>query len=269
MVDSSWVIEKVTVRIPGLKKNYRFLQISDAHICHADPCEGTEAMEKAEKHTAAWTQKEIAPRDAFEAALAYAESIKADGLFMTGDCMDYYSLGTVKCMENYLRPVKQDILYAPGNHELFAWKEAGYPAAYLPMMGGNPAFWVKDYGQFLVIGVDDSALTVSDEQLRLLKEQFARKIPVLLLMHVPLCTEAISPSVMERWGTTFMIGTPEDSANAHAFCRLIRDPESPVLAVFAGHIHFAHTGEFAPGRLQYAAAPCLEKFLREIHVVGE
>lgn len=270
MVDGSWQIEKIEIQIPGLKQEYTFLQISDAHICHARRGDSMAAKEKAEKHTLAWTQKEIAPRDAFADALSYAAEIKADGLFMTGDCMDYYSESNIACMQFSLKYAEMEKLYVPGNHEWSDWKkEKGVPAGYGEMMQGNPACWVRDYGEFLVVGMDDSALTLSDAQLDFLKAQMERKLPILLLVHVPLCTEAISPSIMKRWGTTFMIGTEEDSANAHAFCRLVRDPGSPVLAIFAGHIHFAHTGEFAPGKMQYAAAPCLEKFLRVIHVAGE
>ena len=270
MVDASWQIEKTEIRIPGLKKEYTFLQISDAHICHARRGDSIAAKEKAEKHTAAWTQKEIEPRDAFCDALSYADQIGADALFMTGDCMDYYSESNIACMQFHLKYQKAEMLYVPGNHEWCDWdKSRGVPVAYAEMMRGNPACWVRDYGEFLVVGMDDSALTLSREQLDFLKAQMERKLPILLLVHVPLCTEAITPSVMKRWGSTFMIGTEEDDESAKEFCRLVMDENSPVKAIFAGHIHYAHTGEFAPGRMQYAAAPCLEKFLRVICVTGE
>lgn len=36
---------------------------------------------------------------------------------------------------------------------------------------------------------------------------------------------------------------------------MVKSPESPVAAIFSGHVHFAHQKEFAPGKIQYTAAP--------------
>jgi hypothetical protein len=35
------------------------------------------------------------------------------------------------------------------------------------------------------------------------------------------------------------------------FCDYVRDPASHIAAVIAGHLHFSHEDELAPGRVQY------------------
>jgi hypothetical protein len=50
------------------------------------------------------------------------------------------------------------------------------------------------------------------------------------------------------------------------FCRIIRDSESLVKAVFAGHIHTADEGEFAPDKMQYISAPLHDLYVRKITI---
>jgi hypothetical protein len=90
--------------------------------------------------------------------------------------------------------------------------------------------------------------------------------PIVLLIHIPLCTDAITPSVMNRWGYRFMIGNENSTPETLDFCKLVKSPESPVKVILAGHVHFAHEGEFAPGRLQYTSAPALDGFVRRLRI---
>ena len=177
-------------------------------------------------------------------------------------------------LQEMLSAQPHECFYAFGNHESSpAFAPVESPTLYYPRyadrMQGSPDFWVRDYEEFLLVGVDDSALQISDAQLQKLDAVFARQKPVILLLHIPLMTESIYAPVMEHWGPTFMLGTPDDPENARLFRERICAPDSPVAAIFAGHLHFAHTGEFAPGRWQYVSAPLFTRFVRKVKLIAK
>lgn len=262
--------ETVSVKIPNLTKSYTFLHLSDAHVACAAPDAPEDAKALAEKQTKAWMHGDIPPVNVFENVLAFAKDEGIDALLMAGDCIDYYSADNAAYMREHLPVCGVEVLYAFGNHEGGSYTEvienpkASYPAL-APVMMGTPDFWVRDFGEFLVIGVDDSDQFVRPEQVEKMRGQIARGLPILLLMHIPMKTPAIEPSVMKKWGTTFMIGTDEDPDSTKEFCELVKSAEN-VAAVFAGHIHYAHTGEFADGRMQYVSAPAFTGYLRKVLV---
>ena len=263
--------ETVSVKIPNLSRTYHFLHLSDAHVAYALPEESEENKAHAQKQTKRWQCADIPPVELFQTMLAEAQEEELDAILMAGDCIDYYSPGTVAFMQKHLPASKIEVLYAFGNHEGCRYSDGPTFLPHepyrdlAPVMMGTPDFWVRDFGEFLIVGLDDSTQTVSWEQVEKLKAQIARNMPIILLIHIPLRTIAIEPSVMEMWGTSFMVGTEEDPDSTKAFCNLVTESEN-VVAVLAGHLHYAHTGEFAPGRMQYVSAPSYTGFLRKVVV---
>ncbi len=262
--------ETVSVKIPGLTKTHTFLHLSDAHVAWAAPDASDEAKAIAQKQTSAWMHNDIPPVNVFETVLEETKAENFDAILMAGDCIDYFSTDNAAFMQEHLPSCGTEILYAFGNHERGSYGSPTFapedPYRKLaPVMLGTPDFWVRDFGEFLVIGVDDSAKSISADQLQKMKDQIARGLPILLLVHIPLRTPAIEPSVMKIWGTTFMLGTDEDSDTTKEFCELVKSSEN-VAAILAGHIHYEHTGEFADGRMQYVSAPAFTGFLRKVIV---
>lgn len=256
----------IKLTIPGIDREYTFLHITDAHIAVAPETATPEEKAMAEARTKFWTPGSgILPIDSFTAHLKNAEKLKADGIFLTGDGIDYQSDYNIEIMNKLCGESKVKVTYVYGNHEGGIDNKEFYPK-YKTLMGDTPGFQVADYGSFLVIAVDDSNKVISQAQLDALKAQMERKIPIILLLHIPVRTEAIEPSVMARWGTDFMIGTDDDRETTHAFCKMVKSEDSPVIAIFAGHVHYEHEGEFAPGKMQYTAAPAFTGYYRIIKV---
>lgn len=262
--------EKVTVKIPGLSKTYTFLHISDAHLAYAYPEESEYDRKMAADQAIRWAEALIPPNQAFEDMVQYAKSIHADAMMVAGDCADYISDGTVRYIKERAAAAEIELLYVYGNHEGCRYDrktdQRSYYPMYAPLMHGSPDFWVRDFGEFLVVGVDDSDKKITEAQIEKLKAQIARNIPIILLIHIPLRTEANEAAIMKKWGTNFMLGTDNDTELTKEFCNLVKSEESHIVSIVAGHIHFAHEGEFAPGRMQYVSAPAYNHFARIIEV---
>lgn len=121
-----------------------------------------------------------------------------------------------------------------------------------------------------------------------------RGTPILLCIHVPLWTPSLAPEVHRAWGkleTGFLIGLDggigrggendqrggndrggesyRDSETALRFWRFVTQKSKNVRAVLAGHVHFAHRGEFADGKLQLVAAPAYAGYCGVVRISGK
>lgn len=259
----------IELTIPGLERKYTFIHITDSHIAVAPDTATAEEKAMAEARTKFWTPASgILPIDSFTAHLKNAEELKADGVFLTGDGIDYGSDYNIEVLTRLCGEAKTKVTYVYGNHEGGIDNKEFYPK-YKELMGDTPGFQVNDYGSFLIIAVDDSNKVISQAQLEAMQAQMERGLPIILLLHIPIRTAAIEPSVMERWGTDFMIGTDEDCETTHTFCKMVKSKDSPVIAIFAGHVHYEHEGEFVPGKMQYTAAPAFTGYHRIIKIKPE
>ena len=274
--EKEFTIENETLEISGTDRNYTFLQISDAHIVYARPDDSDEDKALAAKHTDKWNTNNIAPVDAFSAVLQYADYMRADALFIAGDCVDYIKPAIAEHLKEMLKTVETKIHYVYGNHEGGVYVGETPPQSecypyYAELMEGNPSFWTQEYEGFTVVGIDNSDRRITPEQLSFMKEQCARGRSLILTMHIPLFTDDICEPVKKHWGEEgihhFTLGTQRHDETTRAFCELVKSPESNVCAILAGHTHFAYKGEFAPGRMQYVSAPAFTRYIRKITVV--
>ena len=264
-------IEQIRIAIPSLTKEYHFMHFSDTHIAYAYPEDTEEDTALAEEQSKNWSAFCNTAVENFELLMQEAKERKPDALFMAGDIADYYSESNLRYLTEQLNGCGVLPVYAYGNHEGASYvKNLGDPRQFYPayskLMTDTPDFHVQDFGEFLVAAVDNSDHHIREEQLVKLKEVFDRGLPVLLLMHIPLSTEAILPPMEAKWGKNpayFMLGTDAEPETTREFCRMVMAEDSPVAAVFAGHVHFQHSGEFSAGRMQYTTAPgcCFEVFL--------
>ena len=272
-------IERQTLRIGGLKKTYRFLQISDCHI-YVRSAENDETdRELTEERIAqnAWKPTDKTPAELFCEALTDADREAVDALLLAGDAVDYVSPGNLAFLREKFAETHTEILYVYGNHEGGHYKKKLDPRGCYPLydglMPGEPDFWVRDYGELLVVGVDDSDQQLTAAQVAKLREQCARGLPILLLVHTPLASEDIRDRVLQTWGSEagwFMLGYDEARTQGATgeFFDLVMQPDSPICAVLAGHDHFAYQGPLPGGRMQYVSAPSFTGYARLLTVTG-
>lgn len=269
--------ETITLHIPGLTRTYTFYHTSDCHIHYARPDATDEDKAFAEVQTKRWSPKGILPVDAFDDALDTADAAQADGIFLCGDVANYYVADTIEYIRQRLARVSTEVMYVCGNHEgLYPGKNLNlrdsYPD-YEDMMYHSPAGWARDFDEFIVVGIDNGDRKITQQQLDFLEEQIAKAKPILLLMHIPMITDSIIAPVKEEHGEDgpayFLFGKPDDTELSQKFCEVVKRDGNHIAAVFAGHIHLSHAGEFAPGRMQYTSAPCFTGAIRKVILTGD
>ena len=274
--------EKIEITARGVKKSYRFLHISDAHVAVAYENDSDADKALAEKQSKCWSLGELTSTESFEEMLKYVRYIRPDALLIAGDGVDYIGDANAELMKDRLTALRNEgipTLYAYGNHEGASYIEnipdyRAYYYLYTDIMGEDPSFQVMDLGDLILVSVEDSARQITEDQLEKMKALCdvakEREVSIILLMHVPIFADEIAPRVLKIWGPSFMIGSmAEDSPTVHAFCDLVKAKDTPIAAVLAGHIHFSQKGFIAPDRMQYVSAPAFEGFVYDITVKGE
>ena len=266
--DSRYRIERETLIIPGLTRNYRFLQLADSHMSPDSPLDTAEMREKAAKHRDIWMQhgNGVPQEENFEAFVALAEQEQVDLAVLCGDMTDFPSVGTAdEGAKRYARFSRY--LYVPGNHE----QGIRFPEMFAAATNGHPALQAVDLGELIVVGVDNGCHTVSDEVMDTLEQLVHGDKPVILVHHIPVDCDTLHPAAVDYWQdvTYFLFGLSGDGENIDRYNRLVREEHTQLCAVLAGHLHFDHIDRFENGVTQYVAAPCLAGYGRLIEIKGE
>lgn len=104
-----------------------------------------------------------------------------DAVLLGGDIIDAPTDADIACLEEQLGRLEMPYLYIPGNHDwTYPWEymtQTGveeYLPRLEPYMQGNPAIQFLDFGEFRVVGINDSAnrvegaaLTVGSTRMRI------------------------------------------------------------------------------------------------------
>ena len=268
------MIETTIIEVKGLRREHRFLHISDCHVYEESPLNTPEEneliRELTEKKT--WMPGEETTGEALRETLREGMELSPEAILLTGDGIDFVSPGNLETLRGILSETGTELLYVFGNHENGHYfkkltRDACYPL-YKGLMPDTPDFWVRDYGDLLVAGLDDSGHDVTKKQVAALRETLDRGIPVLLAIHAPLEEPELERKTVEVWGKDgpgyFLVGeNPErDRDKTGEFYRLAAREKTALCAVAAGHVHFPYCGTLPNGVRQYVADGSFMEYAR-------
>ena len=282
--------EKTTIRIEGIEQKVKLMHITDSHFVRCDERdpEARQSTEKYQEMFQALTPGRTPPFELFSRALERSKALGAECTVLTGDIIHFPSWAGLDAVEEGLEGLGTPFLYTLGNHDWFfpyhEWSDevrASFYPRFHHLTRGNPACQAVELGGVRLVALDNSNYQVSQAQLDFLQQQLQSGQPCLLFVHIPLCTPALTPAVMERWEAPIMLGSSvgwsaagrkrirarENDASTLACHQLLTSGAVENLAgIFCGHVHLAHAGEFSPGRFQYVTRPCFEGGYRTIEI---
>lgn len=274
-----------TVTIPGLTEEYKFLHITDTHVSAF-----------SEEDRKAWTTTRynynVARRNSFaaEGLLAeerfpalfdYADEIGANGMFLTGDLIDFPSEKNIALLYENATRTQAKPIFCLGNHD---WNFADdymtqnavltYMPRFAELTGGDPQISVAEYDAFIVAAIDNSSDVVTDATVQKFLALYEKNKPIILLLHVPLHADTLAPDVKKAWGGRNITMGPgamgSDWGSVQQFYNAVCVAEdTPVVAVFAGHVHFNHEDVFPNGVPQYITSTGYTGDCRVVTVKGE
>ena len=193
----------------------------------------------------------------------YADEIGADGLFLTGDLIDFPSEKNLALLYENVSRIKGKSIFCLGNHD---WNYSddymtGNSVAvnrplFNDLTGGDPYFSYAEYEGFIVAAIDNSSDAVTQETVDKFLALYEKNKPIILLLHVPFHVDTLAPDVMKVWGGRNITMGPGAMGSdwgsvQQLYNAVCIDEDTPVVAVFAGHVHFNHEDVFPNGIPQY------------------
>lgn len=251
--------------IPGLKKEYQFLHLSDAHVIVLDENESRARIDYETPRIADFTEDGIAPTERMDAFLDYINEQKAklDGVFFTGDIIDCPFRNSIQYLEDYLKGLPVPYMYVLGNHDWQHFDEQDPEVKkeihtwFDTFSGGNAYVHKKKFGELAVIGVDNTTGYYEPAVMEGLKELMAGEEHVLILQHEVFYSDTLTGDCKLWWhGHDITLASDEDVYKDENIRVLngMTEENSPVKALITGHLHFHHK-DILNGRVpQYIAA---------------
>ena len=265
-------IHHYEIPIKGVKKKTVF-HFSDSHLTGADALSTLEEWDQSEKKTAAWriTRRDfgnaynepVSELDAFDQYMEMIrEGNKHDAVVITGDTADFVSGATLRMLEKGLSELTVPYAIVAGNHE----PEQELPDGLRLSVMKQP-FYTVDLGDLVIAAFNDQERCITTEQLAALKELKELGKPVIVIMHVPVMTEGNRDELLKA-GVYFQLnyeGCPQEN---HEFIAELSAADSPVAAVFTGHLHFLCISEIANGVVQYGSSQSIAGHCN-VYTIGE
>lgn len=211
--------------------------------------EQEEANEEA-RYPTFFNEEGVPSAEQFPEWVRYANENGVDAVLLGGDIIDTPSEANLRWLEEQLGQLDMPHLYVNGNHDwTYPWEymtETGretYLPLLAPFMQDNTAIHSLDFGEFTVVGIDDSTNQVDGEALAGYESILGQGRPVIVLAHVPFMTQSVLGRAREAWSSPVVIGAGNyggiyPDGNSERFVALTTAADSPVELVLAGHVHF-------------------------------
>ena len=282
-----------TILVEGQKESCSMMHITDTHI--TIPSEGDKSvwqyckrMHQAYKDTSHHVSGEnISRGEAFRMLVDIAKRKKVDLLVMSGDIVNFPSPATVEFVHKVLEESGVPFVYVAGNHDWHLEGTEGsddekrlknFPVLQSLYQGKNPLYNSTIVKGVNVVCIDNSTYQINKEQLDFFKKQLKRGMPIVLVMHIPVCTSQNYDCTMgyKKWGagidTIYKLeGREQWSAAGNRpetveFHKLLMN--TPDVVVLCGHVH-AERVEYEKQLQQYVTSLSRDGAYRILNFTGE
>lgn len=244
------ILYQEEIVIPGLQGDYRFLQITDAHVVIPDEDATPERIAYETPRMTDFVEDGLTPQERLDIIRKYVEQTKPDAVLMTGDIIDCPFNRSIQYLIDYVESLETPYMYVFGNHD---WKFADQDVKmeeaivqeqpkFQAVTDGNPLVQKKKIGEMTLIGLNNTRGFYEKGTARALKKILENEEHVLILQHLPFAVETLSDDCKAWWhGGDIYTGTQQDASEENkAVLDIITDRHSPVRAVIAGDLHFYH-----------------------------
>ncbi len=269
-----------TIQATGIKQALTVVHITDSHISKVDSSELTyfpfsSRMDKAYHHPLHYITNESGTKTGhFIEIIQKAKDTRAELILLTGDIVNNPSKSSVSFIANTLDASGIEYLYISGNHD---WhyegmegtgdelREQWIKESLMPFYAGlNPLYYARKKSGINFVGIDNSTYQVTGEQLEFFKNEIQKKLPTVLLCHIPLYTgtpgDRVNTCGDPRWGyesdRNFEVERRlrwSKSGNLKSTTEFLSFVKSApnLIAVITGHTHRARVDTLNSNLLQY------------------
>lgn len=273
-----WV-DSVEIDLPNVQNTYEFLFVNDMHILKLDDCVAADHAEtvRVRQDIMFRTDTGMYSVDTWRKLSGILDDFAADAVIFGGDMMDFASATNVQVLSEGLSQITTPYIYLRADHDLGTWYSGGTMNAEDAMalhtsVCSYQDMFVLEYPEFYVLGWNNSTSQLTDEGMEAAMNIWESGKPIILTTHVPLnsivdnsLAEAaanVDPEGRKKlWGDGCLY---QPYGNTSSLLQMIYDANSPVKAVFSGHLHFKHTVQLTEQTVEYVFAPAFQGKIAKI-----
>lgn len=258
------------IRIPGLKRTYRILQVTDVHIALWDERDDNAVISyggfKGRKlisefgviRADRFSKGGVSTKDMFAKLcdqLNYWGTECADAVVFTGDIIDFYTHAAFEFMTENLNKLPMPYLFVLGNHDaIFSNYGSEFTLdRFAKLCGGSYKIQKMMLGELTLVGAYNADYFYDDETLGLIASAIKGEENVLLFQHVPINSTAVEENTAAEGLHNLAIGSESNQHkdNKDRIMEIIAADHSPVRAVICGDTHNAHSASLTQGIVQH------------------
>jgi|GEM_PF-1168754 len=268
-----------TITIENLENDYKFLFLSDLHAINLNREESAEEINyKRIREKLFVNSNKIYAEDTLFSWVSFANSESVDALLLGGDIIDSPSKTNIAFLSNAFQKLKAPYLYTMGNHDwtipahyMDEYAVEEYKPLFKQFGLGDHGVTKIEYEDLIIVSVDDSANSVSEETLEAYREVALEGKPIILMLHIPIAEKSLNKKTAEMWSAPVTIGGEDVVTDniTKAFIDEVLAEDSPVVAVLSGHIHLGDTVKLTNRITEYSVGAGYEGKAILFHVRGK
>lgn len=297
--------EEVTVKLPGMQGEKRFLYLSDLHLITMSDQVAADQKETVEGRMAWSSYEGVTAEQAWPTWITYLNDQKADAVLFGADMIDFASRSNVDALKEGLSNLKHDYLYVRADHDLapsylngvFEPESIGYQREIEPY----DTVMMLEFDEFFIAGWNNSTAQMTPaglQKMKILNERAKKEgKAIILLTHVPIKPlgegeempsplgaseplagvvkneKSLSEASEEAWSGRALIWgagcsyAPDDITSE--FLRMIYADDTPFVEILCGHLHFSWDGYVTEKVHQHVFGAAIEHNIGVITVTGE
>ncbi len=278
----TFTTEIVTIEIPNLTKEYTLAWVSDLHLI-ADHESGDVSEEFLPTVEDRYNNMFVTA-DGKHTDELWPEIVKFlnigdyDGIILGGDLMDYCSTKNMSAFIEGYSQLYAPIIYIRADHDYGSWygnenftQEHVYEL-HKSIDGDDLHDKYLDFGEFLIVGINNSTKNITVEQLEILKKLYDTNKPIIAVTHVPYRSyvdDSLETLSMEFRNKIYYWGGGEYIPNeeTNKYIDYIYRDDSNVKQVLAGHLHTSWDGMITDQVRQHIFTPAYSGTIGLIHIV--
>jgi len=252
-----------TLQVKELADSIRIYQFSDTHLqAHAasDPLL-PDAWKASPKPVLPAGNEDLLARH-----LARAVEGRAGLILFCGDLFHFPSPENRDLVLRAIDACPLPIWTVPGNHDWFYPGQDGWEALRAeqlprldPVFGDSPSFWLREYQELRVLGLDNSTYFLTEAQASFLEQVLQDSSPLLLMLHIPISAPGLREATIAKHGRPILMADPEgrerpgvDPEPTRRAMNLLRE-SSCLRGIVSAHVHIPYVCEVFPGVPQWIA----------------
>ena len=263
-------IDNIEIDLPNVNDSYEILFINDMHILEVDTGVVESEVENVRMRQDMMfkTKTGIRSSEAWLQLSSILDDFSADHIIFGGDIVDFTSEANLQVLQEGLSQISTPYTYLRADHDLGTWYSGGalneYDAVKMHTnICSYEDVYILEYPEFYVIGWNNSTSQLTNLALHNILKIWENGKPIILATHVPInslidnslkevTASADSEGRIKLWGDGCLYQPRE---NTSSFLGMIYHENSPVKAVFSGHLHVKHTVALTNQTTEYVLAP--------------